>query len=109
MGDAESAYLQVPLPEDAPKRTWVRLPAKWWPETWRHRFRDPMVPLRRAVYGHVEAGALWEQYLARKLGELGWEPLEAMPEFWVHKQQRMGAGCLRRRPPADVRALSHWT
>ena len=41
--------------------------------------------LQKAVYGHVESGARWEQYLAKRLLSLGWTPLEPMPGFWAHR------------------------
>ena len=91
MGDAESAYLQVPLNKNDPTQTYVRLPKGWWPASWfddkgDSRYRDPVVLLRKAVYGHVESGARWEQYLAKQLLALGWIPLEPMPGFWAHRR-----------------------
>ena len=66
--DAETAYLQAVI--DTPNRipTFVELPREWWPDSW---FKDgagreipkydrPHCRLLKALYGHPEAGALWE-------------------------------------------------
>ena len=74
--DAESAYMQALL--DTPTRTpaFVELPREWWPDSWFHDssgWRKPKYnrPYRwqiRALYGHLEAGALWGKNLdARRL------------------------------------------
>eukprot|EP00971_Amphidinium_carterae_P288347 5724449-Amphidinium_carterae.1 len=49
--DAEMAYVQATLKGCA---TWVRLPRDRWPESWK-KYRDPVVPLIRALYGHPDS------------------------------------------------------
>ena len=58
LADAESAYLQAELTGEA---TWVELPEFLWPSSWVGRFTRPMVLLKRALYGHPQAGLLWER------------------------------------------------
>ena len=66
--DAESAFLQASINKPGRPTMWVRLPRMWWPAEWfdaqtgAPRFRDPVVQLERALYGHPEASALWEEH-----------------------------------------------
>ena len=89
--DAAQAYIQSSI--DGPDRpaTWIRLPRAWWPAAWfdskgEPKFADPVVRLRKALYGHPEAGALWEKHLKRILVELGWTALDSHPGFFVHDE-----------------------
>ena len=81
--DAETAYLQAVI--DTPTRTptFVELLRELWPDTW---FQDralrqipkndrPHCRLLRALYGHPEAGALWEARLDNIMKTLGWSPI----------------------------------
>ena len=36
--------------------TWVSLPEARWPEAWKGKYRQPVVPLILALYGHPSAG-----------------------------------------------------
>ena len=61
--DAESAYTQAPF--SGMTDTYVRLPENRWPSWWKEKFpnlKNPVCRLRRALYGHPEAGAYWEQH-----------------------------------------------
>ena len=87
--DAAQAYIQSSIDGDGRPATWIRLPRAWWPPEWFHadgspKFVDPVIRLRKALYGHPEAGALWEKHLKKILTELGWSPLDSHPGFWVH-------------------------
>ena len=87
--DAAQAYIQSSIDGDGRPATWIRLPRAWWPPEWFHadgspKFVDPVIRLRKALYGHPEAGALWEKHLKKILTELGWAPLDSHPGFWVH-------------------------
>jgi hypothetical protein len=89
--DAEAAYLQSSILGKGRPTCWVRLPRAWWPSTWfgpdgAPLFRDPVVQLARALYGHPESGALWEQHLASILREQGWSPIDAWPGVWRHDE-----------------------
>ena len=55
--DAAQAYIQSSI--DGPDRlaTWIRLPRAWWPAAWfdskgEPKLTDPVVRLRKALYGH---------------------------------------------------------
>ena len=52
--DATQAYTQATL-EGTP--TWVRLPVHEWPASWKG-MKDPVVPLKLALYGHPDSGGL---------------------------------------------------
>ena len=94
--DAESAYLQALL--DAPTRTpaFVELPEEWWPDSWYHdgskrskpKFVRPHCRLLRALYGHPEAGALWEKTLQTIMTELGWRNLQGHGGVFVHTKSK---------------------
>ena len=80
--DAEAAYLQALI--DTPFRipTYVELPREWWLDAWfldgaarqRPKYVRPHCRLKKALYGHPEAGALWESKLNGILKQHGWEP-----------------------------------
>ena len=56
--DAISAYTQAFLkgPE-----TYVSLPRNRWPKHWENKYKNPVVPLVLALYGHPDAGGFWEE------------------------------------------------
>ena len=78
--DAETAYLQAVI--DTPTRTptFVELLREWWPDSWFTdgalrqipKYDRPHCRLLRALYGHPEAGALWEARLDEIMIKLGW-------------------------------------
>lgn len=87
--DAEQAFLQSPMDQATRTTTFVRLPRDLWPPEWfdargAPRFRVPVVPLHRALYGHPESPGLWEKYFARKAHRCHWTPLERHPGTFVH-------------------------
>ena len=53
--------------------TRVRLPHDQWPASW-SKMRDPVVPLRLALYGHPDAGTCLEKHCDAKLSEKGFSP-----------------------------------
>ena len=62
--DAVKAYLQALLKSLA--KTWIRLPRQVWPPEWLYedgtpRYRQPVIELLQALYGHPEAGSHWQQ------------------------------------------------
>ena len=58
--DARQAYTQALLKGT---KTWCRIPKEQWPEKWKKmNIKDPVVPLRLALYGHPQAGAFWEKH-----------------------------------------------
>ena len=89
--DATQAYIQARI--DGPDRpcTWARLPRQWWPAAWfdasgKPLYKDPVVPLIRALYGHPESGALWDAHFGAILTYLGWIRMEVHPGLWLHKK-----------------------
>ena len=74
--DARQAYTQA-LFEGV--TTWVRLPKNRWPSSWKG-YRDPVCPLRLALYGHPDAGGIWEKHCETQLKSVGWIPI--LPEIW---------------------------
>ena len=75
----ETAYLQAVI--DSPTRTptFVELPKEWWPDSWFvdgalrqiPKYDRPHCRLLRALYGHPEAGALWEARLDDIMKNIG--------------------------------------
>ena len=91
MRDAAQAYIQARIDGPGRPATWVRLPRYMWPATWfdakgQPRYKDPVVPLHKALYGHPESGALWEKHLAEILTSLGWSKCDSHPGVWIHDQ-----------------------
>ena len=73
MADATQAYTQSYL--KGPK-TWVSLPKDQWPKQWfddkgRAKYREPVVPLIRALYGHPDSGGYWERHCEAHLRKVG--------------------------------------
>ena len=53
--DGKQAYTQTTLEGT---ETWVRLPKDRWPKRWIGKYKDPVVRLHLALYGHPEGGGL---------------------------------------------------
>ena len=71
--DAEQAYIQSEL---GGVPTWVRLPKERWPPAWiKQGLRDPVVPLRLALYGHPDSGGYWEKHCEKHLLSQGFKPV----------------------------------
>ena len=51
--DAPQAYIQTEL---LGTETWVCLPPEARPKSWKGKYRFPVVPLKKALYGHPDAG-----------------------------------------------------
>ena len=90
--DADQAYLQARI--DGPGRvpTLFELPRDWWPDSWFNdgaKRQDPryvrhLVLLRSALYGHPEAGFLWDDKFTGILVVLGWRTIDAWCGVFVH-------------------------
>ena len=78
--DAEQAYLQAELGGNT--ETWVRLPKELWPSHWEGKFRDPVVPLRLALYGHPDASGLWEARCHEVIMAAGFTTHEDWPSIY---------------------------
>ena len=73
--DAVRAYPQAPL---MGTETWVRLPKDKRPAAWA-KLRDPVCLLKRALYGHPDAGSCWEVFAEEKIRSVGFEPIPNWP------------------------------
>ena len=67
--DAIKAYVQAYL--KGKHRTWIELPPELRPSWWKTKFVKPVVLLIKALYGHPDAGGLWEAHLKKVLHNLG--------------------------------------
>ena len=79
--DARQAYIQADLDNGVP--TYVRLPPEFWPDGkgW-EKMKDPVVPLKKALYGHPEAGGHWERHLIRIIVTPGGKPVKNHPSVF---------------------------
>ena len=68
--DGKQAYAQTTLKG---VETWVRLPRERWPEHWDGKYKDPVVRLHLALYGHSDLGGFWKQHCEKMLKEVGFE------------------------------------
>jgi hypothetical protein len=88
LSDAIQAYIQSYLKTRDRKgrlvETWISLPPELWPKEWKDLpFRDPVVKLVRALYGHPDSGGLWERHLRAALIKCGFTELnEHLSSFW---------------------------
>ena len=52
--------------------------------------KDPVVRLRKALYGHPDAHGLWERHLEKGLAEVGFLPIhENWPSVFFHKRLQL--------------------
>ena len=84
IADAVQAYVQALLASDIP--TWIILPEDQWEPGWRGRFRQPVVRLRLALYGHPLSGYYWEKHCKQCLGKVGFRPVEGQECLFFHKE-----------------------
>ena len=90
--DAEQAYLQADFFEaggDAGIETWVKIPKEFWPKHWHGKYRDPVVPLLKALYGHPDAGGLWERKCTRAVKRAGFEEVDNWPSLFYNKSRNV--------------------
>ena len=63
-------------------KQWI-LPRELWPKEWFNNgvpcFKRPVIRLKKALYGHPEAGSHWETHLEQHLMNLGAEKLAEYP------------------------------
>ena len=85
--DAPAAYIQADL-KGTP--CWVHLPPEAWPDdpVLRAKFekcRKPVVQLKKALYGHPDAGTFWEEHCDTHLRSVGYEPIgPEWPSCYFH-------------------------
>ena len=86
VADATRAFLQALL--ESSEDTYVILPHELWLPSWKGKFRQPTVRLRRALYGHPLASAYWDKHLRRVLvTSLGFEAVDGHPSVFSRMKQ----------------------
>jgi len=85
--DAVRAYVQAKLRSKS--KTWVRIPKELWRPEWHGKFTQPMCLLEKALYGHPESGAHWEEHLTKAIKALGGEPVEGHPSSFFVKKTKL--------------------
>ena len=95
LSDAEMAYIQSPFAPDAIE-TWVALPEERWPAEWHQAVRDgtmarPVVKLEKALYGHPDAGSMWEKHADAHLKSQGFEALQeyGWQSCYIHQDLKL--------------------
>ena len=80
--DAEQAYTQAKL---GGTPTWVSLPPEARPAAWAG-MKNPVCPLRLALYGHPDSGGFWEKHCADHLLKAGFVEIDEWRSCFFHKQ-----------------------
>ena len=75
--DGKQAYTQALMKG---VKTVVRIPRNRGPKEWIGKYKDPVVDLRIALYGHPDSGGLWEKHCEAMLNLVGFRPLH--PDCW---------------------------
>lgn len=80
-GDAENAFLRSVLP--GPAVVWVALEDLVRPPSFK-KYKLPVIPLERALYGHPESGEAWNVVVEKGCIELGWKHIIDVGECSVY-------------------------
>ena len=51
------------------------MPKHQWPKAWQ-KYKDPVCPLKRALYGHPDSGGFWEEHCHKHLLSVGFKPID---------------------------------
>ena len=101
--DAEQAYIQSELGEYTPAcgnatgggrpkliitETWVKFPPEHKPAEWSH-INDPVVRLRKALYGHPDSGGYWERHCDKIFKTQGFETIPNWPSLYWNASDRL--------------------
>ncbi|CAE7705382.1 unnamed protein product [Symbiodinium sp. KB8] len=88
MADAIQAYIQAKL---SGTPCWVELPDEaWHPSANRQRYRRPVCRLVKALYGHPDAGTMWEQHCHTAVQKFGFKPLgDEWPSLYFHPDMKL--------------------
>ena len=55
-------------------------PRNRWPKDWQRLYKDPLVPMLLALYGHPDSGGIWEKHFEDKIATKGW--VSVLKEVW---------------------------
>ena len=83
--DAARAYTQALLQGT---ETRIRIPNDRWPPSW-NKMRDPVVPLRLALYGHPDSGTFWERHCEERLLQKSFITIPGWPGVFTHESLRV--------------------
>ena len=74
--------------------TWIRLLRNRWPKEWIGVYKDPVVLLIVALYGHPDSGGLWQRHCEKALCAVGFHPLypECWPSMFRHPKLKLLLG-----------------
>ena len=88
MADAIQAYIQAKL---SGTPCWVELPDEaWHPSANRRNYRRPVCRLVKALYGHPDAGTMWEQHCHTAVQKVGFKPLgDEWPSLYFHPEMKL--------------------
>ena len=88
MADAIQAFFQAKL---SGTPCWVELPDEaWHPSANRLKYRRPVCRLVKALYGHPDAGTMWEQHWHTAVQKVGFRPLgDERPSLYFHPEMRL--------------------
>ncbi|MFM7978520.1 MAG: reverse transcriptase domain-containing protein, partial [Candidatus Fonsibacter sp.] len=85
VADAEQAYIQADMQGDP---TWVCLPPEARPDWWKKSFphlRRPVCLMKKALYGHPDAGTYWEKKCDAHVKSVGFVPIgPEWPSCYYH-------------------------
>ena len=99
--DAEQAYVQADL---TGTETWVAIPEEAWPDSWWNypegmdrstreakalrtpKYDRPCCRLLKSLYGHPDAGTMWEAHCHRCLLRQGFIPITSWPSCYFHSR-----------------------
>jgi hypothetical protein len=84
--DCDKAYIQSDLRGPV---TWASLPREIWPEWWASKFRDPVVIVRKALYGHPLAGECWEDRCESKVLKSGFVKIKGWKSCYFHAGRKV--------------------
>jgi hypothetical protein len=84
--DCDKAYIQSFL-KGPP--TWASLPKDIWPAHWAAKFRDPVVLIKKAIYGHPLAGECWEERCESKILACGFARIPGWKSTFFHAVLRV--------------------
>ena len=88
MADAIQAYIQAKLTGTP---CWVELPPEAWPKHVNLKgLRRPVCRLVKALYGHPDAGTMWEQHCHNGVQKVGFRPVgDEWPSLYWNSQLRL--------------------
>ena len=58
------------------------------PKHWAGKYKNPLVELILNLYGHPDAGTLWERHAERELKKLGWKPISGWPSLFFQPETK---------------------